>query len=330
LVASHSGGERRRAARRDAAALVLLTLIVAGCAVGSAGRQAPQVRAEDAPEVAAQVRSRDYKLPLRPERAADPGAAAAQLWSIAKPAAERLGAKVASVKKSPKPSRDEVVVLDTADHTFRRHGLVLRRRGRASVPGGSATHEMTLASRMPDIRAARAAPVEPAGGMASSLDFKEEILVDPARPGGSKPVWSLESCVRQANGARDLTLADVSELFPQTTGRLGAATTPVSPVGGLRIEQVEIELPTLTFGATAVRPALLVWRDRDGGAVIAAEYGFTEKLADYWNEPHADANAIRAYYAALQSAAADWIAPTATKVGAVYDRATARASRTSP
>jgi hypothetical protein len=185
---------------------------------------------------------------------------------------------------------------------------------------------MTLKSRSPDIVTARAAPIEAAGGLPSSFDFKEEVLIDSGGPSGSRPMWSLESRVRRTGSARELTLADVAEIFPGTAG-LGDPSTPVSSVGGIRIEQIEVELPAITFGSVAVRPSLIVWRDRDAGVVIAAEYAFTEKIADYWSQPGADVSAIRAYFAALQRGAADWTAPTPTKTAAVYAWATARAAR---
>lgn len=325
-MALRSGGERGRAPRRASRfGIGVLALIVSGCAAGaSRSGGGPAAGAREAPQLAAAVHFREYKLPLRADRMVDPAAGAEQFWQVAAREAERQGARVEKAQKRPKPARAELVLLDTPDERFFRSGLVLRRRGRDHVPGGTATYELTLTSQSPDIRTAHAAPIQASGVNPSTLRFEEEVLVDPGHPGGGRSVWSLESTVRKPDRSRDLTLGDVSEVFPATAGRLGPSATPLAPVGGLRIEQIEVELGELVFGETRVAPVVLVWRDRSSGSVIASEYNFTEKIPDYWAQPKADALAVRAYFTSLQSAARDWLGPSASNAEALYARAGAR------
>lgn len=318
----HSGVERgRRPERELLLGVCVLFLCAAGCAANaSRGGGTAVVGAKDAPQLAAAVHFREYKLPLRADRLADPTGDAERFWAVAAREAERQGGRVEKAQRRPKPSRAELVLLDTPEDTLFHSGLVLRRRGRTQ-PGGTATYELTLTSQSTDIRAAHGAPIHASGANPSTLRFEEEVLVDPAHPGLGRSIWTLESTVRKPDRSRDLTIADVSEVFPATAGRLGPATTPLAPVGGLRIEQIEVELGELVFGQTHVAPSVLIWRDRTSGTVIAAEYNFVEKIPDYWSQPAPDATAVRAYFASLQTAERDWIGTSPSNADALYARA---------
>lgn len=325
-----SSRRRRRAGGVGARLGVVLGLVVAahglcGCSATSAvfRRSRPPAGPIEAPEIAAEIHAREYRVPLRTEKLADPSRAAADFWAIAAPLAERQGAHVEGKKAPLRTSRVELLVLDTADQRLRRQGLTLERRGREDVPGGAPTCEITLESRSPDIRLAHQAPLEAANGIPSTLRFKEEVVVDGARSGAPGRVFALESTLRKAWRASDLSVGDVVALFPGTAARLGDPGAVIAPVNGIRVEEVELELGAITFASGAtVRSTMVVWRDRTTHEILAGECVFAEKIADYAQQPAAEMQAERAYFAALQAAARDWLSPatSAARAAAVYDR----------
>ncbi len=296
----------RRAART---ALLMLALAAAiGCSAPSSRPGRPVSSPAAVAAASADIHWREYRLPLRPERLANAGSAATSFWEIAAPLAERHGASVERKRGALKPSRSEVVRLDTADARLETLGLELRKRGRADAPGGAVNFEFTIESRATDAAVAHASRLEAAPGRPSTLRFKEEVLIDPARPGGMRSVFALESMVRTSDRPLDLRIADVVDLFPGTATSLGDPGTGVAPVDGGHVEQTEIELGAIRFAAgTTVRPSLLVYRDRRSGEVLAGEYTFSERIADYHGQPPADVAALRAYFTALQAEARDWV-----------------------
>lgn len=306
----------RRAARRLAPA-ILAAAVACACGLPGARERGPRiVGAADAPQVAGAVHFREWRLPLDPGRLADP-AAVQRFWRLASGEAGRAGGRVEPVRVPAKPARDQIVVLDTADGSLARHGLILRRRGREPRPGYTANAEFTLKSRSTDIGAAHAAPVQASSRFPSTQRFEEEIVVASA-PGDSAPsLWSFEGSVRKLERDRTLTIGDLGELFPGTLGRLGPASSPLVPAGNVRVEQFETELPPIAFGAARVKPVVLVWLEVGSGAPIGAEFSLTEKLPDYWAQPAGEKAAIGAYVASLRTAARDWMpaAPPPPVVG---------------
>ncbi len=296
-----------------AAVLVGTATQLAGCSVAVTHK--PPAGPVDAPEIAAEIHSREYRVPLREEKLGDTRRAGEDFWAIAARVAEQQGARVERRKSSTRSTRVELVVLDTADQRLRAQGWLLTRRGPKEARGDIATAEVALESQSPDIRIAGRAPIQAAPDHPSTLRFKEEVIADAGRSHGATTLFELESTVRKALPQRDLSLADVVSLFPGTAPRLGNTSAVLEPVGGLRMEKLELDLGEVRLSpTTSAKATLIVLRDRASGDFLGGECVFAEKIADYATQSPAELQAERAYFGALQGAAADWIAP-ATPAG---------------
>ena len=294
---------------------------VAGCAARTSTRvEDPSVVAQETAAAQAGVQWREFKLALRPDSVGDVGSAAKKFWAIASPLAEKHGARVRPPRKPFKQSKQEVALLDTEDSRLKSQGLILRKRGRDDAPGGSPACEYTLKRRSADVRVAFAstASLQPADGKPAAVKLKDEVVVDPARAGAARNVYAAESTVRTTLRSRKVTVGDVIAVFPGIASSAGSPEAALVPVNGVRIEQVQVDLGEVVFtGGSSVKPMIIVWRERGGGNVVAAEFTFGEKLVDGQSPTPADDKAMHDYFAALQGAARDWVA-TPTQTASIY------------
>ncbi|MBU6281347.1 hypothetical protein KGQ64_03815 [bacterium] len=298
-------------------AALAAVLLAAGC--GPVRPRGPQVvGAREAPQAAAGVHFRSWVLPLDPARL-DGKRAPMEFWQIAAAEARRRGGVVEAPRNPPKPVRDLIVVLDTPDQALRRNGFVLRRRGRDRRGQDPGTCEFTLEARTTDIRAAHATNVQSSGKEPFTQHFAEEVVVLGASPPGTSPsLWSMEGNVRRYDKGRTMTVGELQAIFPGTAGRFGAPDAPLLPVNGTNLEQTEVDLGTIVFGATRARAAVVVWREVPTRRPIAADFELVEKLPDYWSQQPADAGAARETMAAVQAAARGWLGSMPTRAEAVY------------
>ncbi|MFM8408907.1 MAG: hypothetical protein ACKOCT_01405 [Alphaproteobacteria bacterium] len=261
---------------------------------------------------------RSWVLPLDPSRL-DGARAPMEFWQMAAAEARRHGGVVEAPRNPPKPVRDLIVVLDTPDQALRRNGFVLRRRGRDRKGQDPGTCELTIEARTPDIRAAHATNVQSSGKEPFTQHFAEEVVVLGSVPPGSAPsLWSMEGNVRRYDRSKTMTVAELEALFPGLAGRFGPPETALLPVNGTNLEQREVNLGTIVFGATRARASLLLWRDSRTRTPIAADFELVEKLTDFWSQSPSDAAAVRDTMTGLQAAARGWVGTMPTRAEAVY------------
>ena len=314
-MASTSGADRRASAWLVAAVAVLLPL--AGCAPARP-RGPAIVGAREAPQAASGVHFRTWVMPLDPGRV-DAKRGPMDFWQLAAAEAKRHGGVVEAPRNPPKPVRDLIVVLDTPDQALRRSGFVLRRRGRDRRGQDPGTCEFTLEARSTDIRVAHATNVQSSGKEPFTQHFAEEVVVTGAAPPGAVPsLWSMEGNVRRYDRGKTMTVGELEALFPGMAGRFGPPDTPLLPVNGTNLEQREVDLGTIVFGATRARATVVLWREAQSRTPIAADFQLVEKLPDFWAQQSPDAQAARATMAGLQSSARAWLGAMPTRAEAVY------------
>lgn len=297
----------------------MLALLAATVGCGPTRPRGPQiVGAREAPQAAAGVRFRSWVLPLEPSRL-EGKRAPMEFWQLAAAEARRHGGVVEAPRNPPKPVRDLIVVLDTPDQALRRSGFVLRRRGRDRKGQDPGTCELTIEARSPDIRAAHAANVQSSGKEPFTQHFAEEVVVLGSAPPGSAPsLWSMEGNVRRYDRGKTMTVGELEALFPGLAGRFGPPDTPLLPVNGTNLEQLEVDLGTIVFGATRARASVLLWREARTRTLLAADFELVEKLADFWSQSPSDARAVRDTMTGLQSTARGWLGSMPTRAEAVY------------
>ena len=81
-----------------------------------------------------------------------------------------------------------------------------------------------------------------------------------------------------------------------------------------RLEQREVDLGTIVFGATRARASVLLWREAGSKTPIAADFELVEKIADFWSQSPADASSVRDTMTGLQAAAGGWLGSMPTQI----------------
>jgi hypothetical protein len=225
------------------------------------------------------VESREYKLLVDHKPFAEPAEALRAIWNEIEEAVNTLET-VRTKGKFDESERRNIVFLDTADRTLRRHGLVLRRRA------GDDAVEYTLKCRSED----RSFVVGTDVGAAQELNGKAKLEEDIAPPFRCRHSHSatIRLVADRATARAPTTLGEASDFFPilgtlRTDGRPCAPETGLAAVNHITVDESVWSGAKLVFDrnddadAEKATVALILWSRGKHGRPVMAELSFRMK-----------------------------------------------------
>jgi hypothetical protein len=255
---------------------------------------------------AAPLDSKEFKMLLDPKRFQHVQAGKQGLWNKLQDAAEETGVEVKKAKKG-EVRRQDIIFLDTEDHTLKEQGYILRYR---DVSGGSKDDNLTLKYRDHDAANVAAARVD----AAPDLRVKSKFELDETFQESETSVYSKSTKVRVPHLPKP-TVENLSEIFP-TLGELGLdASTKLRKTHGDITEERHL-LGNVKIGEHESAPAYLtLWYDEGEKTPAVAEVSFAHKA-------HEEASGIdqqsEELMRSLHDNAQKWLSHGSTKTNFAY------------
>jgi hypothetical protein len=267
---------------------------------------------------AASVYYREYKLLLRSDLFLKP-AHFHKYWKVTRRVAKSLGIAIRKRGKPMETHLREVLFFDTPRFRLYNNGFILRRRTfyRQGLP--ETNHEMTLKFRHHDRQTAAAVDVRPLHLSGATLKFKEEVLMDHDKPGGSRTIYSHGCEIDTSNTVMWQSFQSISQLFPALLRTGAKSTTLLGIVNGIAIEEVLVNFGEIDFGGKMTAKATLaIWRNRMTQQPLVGEYSYQMRFAEPAAFEGKPRDLSEAFFSRLQTGAPEWIYPGTTKTAMVY------------
>ena len=223
--------------------------------------------------------------------------------------------------KGRRPSMREVMFLDTADFRLYNNAFILRRRipYEDGFPVGDP--EIVFKFRHPDRDTAAAVDVRPNIAGDYRIKFKAEALPLKTGIGSYRLLYShnAQFPLTAVHEADKTNLKTIARALPALTDLFGTGEGRVELVNNTLVEEVLLDLGTLSFGKGAVAKAnVALWRSLGDHHVMCGEFAFQSKFQTA-DDFHDDARGrVEQFFVDLQQIAESWLALGTTKTGLVY------------
>jgi hypothetical protein len=228
-----------------------------------------------------------------------------------------------------RPKVREVLFLDTGGFHLYNNAFIVRRRIAYEDGFPVDDPEIVFKFRTPAMKIAQATDVRPRISGSYKIKFKLEMMPLKERIGGVRRLLShnVEFGLSQAPEADRLamtslghmSLPELKHLFPPLDRISCDGPDDVALVNHCIVEELMQDICKLDFGHHAHAAAnLSLWRSRGDHHAFVGEFAYQL----HFNGPDdIDAKALarcERFFVELQQTAADWLALTTTKTGAVY------------
>ena len=269
------------------------------------------------------------KLILKPDRFTS-----AQVFrefaSLVQRAAEKAGVGFSPTPKSlQRPEVREVLFLDTGAYHLYNNSFIVRRRIPYQDGFPVADPEIVFKYRSDDMAKAQALDVRPRIDGRYKVKFKLEVMPLKDRIGGLRRLLShnVEFGLSQAPQASRLvmaslgymTMAELGRIFPALETIALEGADEVSMVNQTIVEELLQDICELSFHHhTAATANLALWRSRGDHHGFVGEFAYQLRFKSPDDIRPDSLAACEAFFIELQHIAADWLALTSTKTGAVY------------
>ncbi len=228
-----------------------------------------------------------------------------------------------------RPKVREVLFFDTGAFHLYNHGFILRRRIAYEDGFPVADPEIVFKFRTPDMNAAQSIDVRPRISGSYRIKFKMELMPLKERIGGVRRLLAhnVEFGLSQAPEADRLamaslghmTLPEIQHLFPPLETISCDGPDDVALVNQCIVEELMQDICELDFGHHTRSVAnLALWRSRGDHRAFVGEFAFQMRFASPAELGRKAQLACERFFIELQQGAADWLALTTTKTGAVY------------
>jgi hypothetical protein len=225
--------------------------------------------------------------------------------------------------KGLRPQIREVLFVDTADFTLYNNAFILRRRIPYVDGFLAGDPEIVFKFRHPDMQKTADLDVRPKLVEKYQIKFKAEMLPLKDAIGGLRMLYShnVQFPLSQVHESERTSMGTLLRVFPalQSLEKTVAARQRVEFVNHTAVSEVLLDIGMLDFGkGVKAKANVAVWRTRGDEKQLVGEFAYQIKFQRR-NELHAVAlKRCEQFFVSLQLAAQDWMAPGATKTGAVY------------
>jgi hypothetical protein len=269
------------------------------------------------------------KLILKPDRFTS-ARVFKEFAELVRRAAEKTGVGYHHTPKSLlRPEVREVLFLDTADYHLYNNSFIVRRRIPYQDGFPIDDPEIVFKYRNPDMAKAQTLDVRPRIAGRYKIKFKLEVMPLKERIGGLRRLLShnVEFGLSQLPpGSRlamaslgHMTLDELIQIFPAIGQTPAAGAAEVSMVNHMIVEEVLQDICELSFHHHTVATAnLALWRSRGDHSGFVGEFAYQLRFDGPQSISGESLAACEAFFIELQQVAADWLALTSTKTGAVY------------
>jgi hypothetical protein len=232
-------------------------------------------------------------------------------------------------KLQQRPEVREVLFLDTGAFHFYNNAFIVRRRIAYEDGFPVADPEIVFKYRNADMMLAQGMDVRPNISGKYKIKFKLEVMPLKEHIGGMRRLLShnVEFGLSQAPEAERLamaslghmTLPELQDLFPPLKVISSDGPEDVALVNQCIVEELLQDICVLDFGHhTAATANLGLWRSRGDHRAFVGEFAFQMRFETPDDISHKALRACERFFLELQQTAADWLALTTTKTGAVY------------
>ena len=271
------------------------------------------------------------KLILKPDRFTS-AHVFKEFAGLVRQAAEPFGIGFHHTPKSQqRPEVREVLFLDTGDYHLYNNAFIVRRRIAYEDGFPVGDPEIVFKYRSPDMAAAAALDVRPRIAGRYKIKFKLEVMPRADRIGSLRRLVShnVEFGLSQAPVAQRLamatlgrmTLADLRHLFPPLERISCDGPQRVAMVNQTVVEELLQDICILDFGHDVAATANLgLWRSRGDHHAFVGEFAFQIRFTGPSAVSHKGLRNVERFFVELQHVAADWLALSTTKTGAVSRR----------
>jgi hypothetical protein len=264
------------------------------------------------------IRYREYKILLRPDRVGDADGFE-KFWHKIETIADACRIDIKRNKAGFTPQTRDVLFYDTQGFELYRNAFILRQRTRHDRTQPENEHELTVKYRHPNLKKVEGLDLHPTFSGDGRIKFKEEVLPLREEIGGLRSLYS-HNCVALAPDAGlPRSLHDLLRSFP-ALGTFGIGrSASVSLVNDLTVEETEVEPGVFDFGhGYEAKATIALWRDRATRSAMVGEFGFQAKFHDL-DEIHQKALArSEEFFRAVQTEAPKWLHLGTTKTALVY------------
>ena len=269
------------------------------------------------------------KLILKPDRFTS-AHVFKEFASLVQRAAEKTGIGYRHTPKlQQRPEVREVLFLDTGAFHLYNNAFIVRRRIAYEDGFPIGDPEIVFKYRSADMMVAQGMDVRPNISGKYKVKFKLEVMPLKEHIGGMRRLLShnVEFGLSQAPEAERMAMAslghmslpELQDLFPPLKTISCDGPEDVSLVNQCIVEELLQDICDLDFGHhTAATANLGLWRSRGDHHPFVGEFAYQLRFDGPAGIGHKSLQACERFFVELQQTAADWLALTTTKTGAVY------------
>lgn len=218
------------------------------------------------------------------------------------------------------PEVREILFVDTEDFALYRGAYILRRRIAYENGFPVGDPEIVFKFRHPEEAKATELDVKPKIPGKYRIKFKAEVLPLKDGLGGYRVLYS-HNCqfgLSQTAGGDQTAMATLAKVFPALSS-LKHVGDRVSLVNNGIVEEILLPIGTLDFGKGLLGKCdISLWRTRGEHKPLVGEFAFQVKFANKESIAVKQRQRAAAFYLALQTTVADWLALGVTKTAMVY------------
>lgn len=220
-----------------------------------------------------------------------------------------------------RPRIREVLFADTVDFRLYNNSFILRRRTGYQDGFPVEDPEIVFKFRNPDMALAASVDVRPKIAGPYRVKFKSEALPLKDQIGGYRLLFS-HNCIFPLSSIHEpdrTSLQTIARILPAVAGLIGSAEGNIELVNSTLVEEVLMDIGTLSFGKGIVAKAnISLWRSLGDHKVMCGEFAYQTKF-DRREDVHEIAKArVEEFFIKLQLIATGWLYLGTTKTGLVY------------
>jgi hypothetical protein len=269
------------------------------------------------------------KLILKPDRFTS-ARVFKEFATLVQRAAEKTGIGYRHTPKlQQRPEVREVLFLDTGAFHLYNNAFIVRRRIAYEDGFAIGDPEIVFKYRSADMMVAQGMDVRPNISGKYKVKFKLEVMPLKEHIGGMRRLLShnVEFGLSQAPEAERMAMAslghmslpELQDLFPPLKAISSDGPDDVSLVNQCIVEELLQDICDLDFGHhTAATANLGLWRSRGDHHPFVGEFAYQLRFDGPAGIGRKSLQACERFFVELQQTAADWLALTTTKTGAVY------------
>lgn len=215
--------------------------------------------------------SREYKVMLNPVMFDDGGKSISHFGDELSDCLNMFVKRKAKPRSFQLKENHEIVFLDTKEFAIDASRLLLRER---TILGAKKKVELTLKCRSPDYFVSLGANLQTAEGVKNKSKLEEDI----SAPFTSK--FSRSSTI-VLKGSTPTSFKEAADYFPILSElSKSSETKKLEAVNGLRMQESVLIGPEITVLSTSAKFALILWKRKAKGRIVAVELSFRYELMD--------------------------------------------------